>query len=82
MIADVISNKKLNPIVYELFIRGSKLNISIVFITQSCFQVPRDVRVNCKIRKIVFNRLSDIEFKDFINIFKKCTKKPYPFLGN
>ena len=46
MIADMISNNKLNPIVTELFIRGGKLNISIVFITQSYFKVPKDVRLN------------------------------------
>ena len=46
MIADMINNKKLNPIVTELFIRGRKLNISIVFITQSYFRVPKDVRLN------------------------------------
>ena len=46
MIADKINNKKLNPVVTELFIRGRKLNISIVFITQSCFKVPKDVRLN------------------------------------
>ena len=44
MIADMINNNKLNPIVTELFIRGRKLNISIVFITQSYFKVPKDVR--------------------------------------
>ena len=46
MIADMINNKKLNRIVTELFIRGRKLNISIVFITQSYFKVPKDVRLN------------------------------------
>ena len=46
MIADMINNNKLNPIVTELFIRGRKLNISIVFITQSYFKVPKDVRLN------------------------------------
>ena len=45
MIADMINNNKLNPIVTELFIRGGKLNISIVFITQSYFKVPKDVRL-------------------------------------
>ena len=43
MIPDMINNNKLNPIVTELFIRGRKLNISIVFITQSYFEVPKDV---------------------------------------
>ena len=46
MIDDMINNRKLNPVVTELFIRGTKLNISIVFITQSYFKVPKDVRLN------------------------------------
>ena len=46
MIADMIQNKKLNSIVTELFIRGRKLNISLVFITQSYFKVPKDVKLN------------------------------------
>ena len=46
MIVDMTNNKKLNPIVTELFIRGRKLNISIIFITQSYFKVPKDVRLN------------------------------------
>ena len=46
MIADMINNKKLNPVVTELFIRGRKLNISIIFITQSYFKVPKEVRLN------------------------------------
>ena len=94
MIADMINNNKLNPIVTELFIRGRKLNISIVFITQSYFKVPKDVRLNSthffimKIpnkrerRQIALNHSSDIDFKDFMNIYKKCTKEPYTFLVN
>ena len=46
MIADMIDNKKLNSIVTELFIRGRKLNISLIFITQSYFKVPKDIRNN------------------------------------
>ena len=46
MIADMINNKKLTSIVTELFIRGRKLNISLIFITQSYFKVPKDVRLN------------------------------------
>ena len=46
MIADIINDKKLNPIVTELFITGRKLNTSVVFITQSYFKVPKDVRLN------------------------------------
>ena len=46
MIANMINNKKLNSLVTKLFIRGTKLNISFVFITQSYFKVPKDVRLN------------------------------------
>ena len=46
MIANVVNNKKLNPVVTGLFIRGRKLNVSIVFITQSYFKVPKEVRLN------------------------------------
>ena len=59
MIADMINNKKLNPVVTELFIRRRKLNIYIVFITQSYFKVPKDVRLNsthCLIMKIPHKR--------------------------
>ena len=90
----MIINKKLNPIITELFIRGTKLNISIVFITQSYFKVPRDVRLNSvhffimripnkrELQQIALNHSSDIDFKDFMKIYKKCTKKPYSFLVN
>ena len=46
MIADILSNKNHNPIVTELFIRGRKLNISLVFITQFYFTVPQNIRLN------------------------------------
>ena len=94
MIADMINNKKLNPIVTELFIRGRKLNISIVFITQSYFKVPKDVRLNSTrffimkipnkrdLQQIVLNHSSDIDFEDFIKIFKKYTSELYSFLVN
>ena len=94
MIADMISNNKLNSIVTELFIRSRKLNISIVFITQSYFKVPKDVRLNSthffimkisnktELQKIALNRSSAIDFKDFMNIYKKYTKEPYTFLVN
>ena len=91
MIADMISNNKLNPIVTELFIRGRKLNISNVFITPSYFKVPKDVRLNSFIMKIpnkrelqqiALNHSSDTDFKDFMNIYKKRTAEPYSFLVN
>ena len=46
MIADILNNKKLNPIETELFIRGRKLKISLVFTTQCCFAVPKDIKLN------------------------------------
>ena len=46
MIADMLTNKKINPIVLELFIKGRKLNISLVFITQSYFAAPKHIRLN------------------------------------
>ena len=46
MIANILSNKNLNPIVTELFIRGRKVNISLVFTTQSYFDVPKIIRLN------------------------------------
>ena len=47
MVADTISNKKLNQIITEPFLRGRRLNIFTIFIIQSYFQVPKDVRLNC-----------------------------------
>ena len=46
MIASMLSNKKLNPVVTELFIRARKLNISLVFITQFYFALPKNIRLN------------------------------------
>ena len=48
MIADIINNENLNPVVTELFIRDRKINISIAFITQSYFKVPKEVRLNTR----------------------------------
>ena len=82
MIADMINNKNLNLIATELFIRGSKLNISLVFVTQSCSKVPKDVRLNSnhifimkisnvrELQQIALNHSSDINFKGFIKIYK------------
>ena len=94
MIADMINNNKLNPIVTKLFIRGRKLNIFIAFITQSYFKVSKDVRLNSthffimkipnkrELQQIALNHSSDIDFKDFTKIYKNYTKEPYSFLVN
>ena len=82
MIADMTNNKKLNSIVTELFTRGRKQNISLVFITQSYFKVSKDIRLNAtyffimkipnrrELHQIAINHSSDINTKDFINIYK------------
>ena len=72
MIAHMINNKKLNSIVTKLFNRGRKLNISLVFTTQSNFKLP----------KVALNHSSDISTKYFIKIHKECTAEPYSFLVN
>ena len=89
LIADMLSNKKLNPIVTELLIRGRKLNISVVFITQSYF--AKNIRLNSthylvieipnkgKLQHIAFYHSSDIDFKYLMNLYKKCTAKLYYF---
>ena len=90
----MINNKRLNPALTELFIRGRKLNISIVFITQSYFKVQKDVRLNSthffiikisnnrELQQIALNYSPDIDFEDFIKIYRKCTTEPYSFLVN
>ena len=94
MMAHMLSNKKLNPIVTELFIRGKKVTFSLVFITQSSFAVPENIRLNSahcfsmKIQKIrelsliIFNHSSDIDFKAFMNLYKKYTAKPFSFFSD
>ena len=92
MIHDMPSNKKLNPIVTEVFIRWRKLNISFVFITKSYFAIPKNIRLDSThyfvmktpnkrgLHQISFNYSSDIDFPDFMNLYKKFTAKSYSFL--
>ena len=93
-IADMINYRKPNSIVTELFIRGRKLNVCLVFITQLYFKVSKDVRLNSthfffmkipnerELQQISLNHLSDINSKDFIKIYKKFTSEPYSFIAN
>ena len=92
IIAGMVSNKKRNPIVIELLIRGRKLSIFLVFITQSYSFVQKNITLNSRhyfimnipnkqeLQQITFNRSSGIDFKDFMNLYKKCSAKPYSFL--
>ena len=92
MIADIMTNKKFQSIIKELFIRCRKLDISFVFITQSYFSVPKDVRLNSthylimkinnrkELQKIAINHSADIDYKYFMKIYRECTKDRYNFL--
>ena len=87
IIADMMTNKKFQAIIKELFIRCRKLNISLVFITQSYFSVPKDVRLNSthylimktnnkkELQNIAINHSADIDYKDFMKIYRECTKR-------
>ena len=92
MITDNMSNKKFQAVAKELFIRCRKLNISLVFITQSSFFVPKDVGLNSthylimkinnknELQNIARTHSVDIDYKDFMKIYRKFTKEPYSFL--
>ena len=92
MIVDIMTNKKFQAIIKELFIRCRKLNISFVVITQSYFSVPKDVRLNSthylimkinnkrELQNIAINHSADIDYQDFIKIYRECTKEPYNVL--
>ena len=89
MIADM-TNKKFQAITNEFFIRCRKLNISLVFITQSYFSVPKDVRLNHylimkinnkrALQDIAINQSADIDCQGFLKIYREYTKEPYNFL--
>ena len=88
MIVDMLSNKKLNPIATELFIRGKKK----LYYTQFYFTVPKNIKLNSihyfvlkipnkrELQQIAFNHSSDVDFQGFMNLCKKCTAKTYSFL--
>ena len=88
----MLADKKLNPVLTELLIRGRKLNISLVFITQSYFAFPKSIRLTSthyfimkipnkwELQQNESNHSSDIDFKSFMNLRKKRTAKPYSFL--
>ena len=94
MIANIISNKKHNQTVTEIFIRERKVNISTVFISKSYFTVPKDVRListhffiikipnKLELQQIAFDHSSDIAFNDFMNIYKNYIAKLHAFLLN
>ena len=92
MIVDIMTNKQFQAIIKELFIRCKKINISLAFITQSYFSVPKGVRLNStrnliikinnrkELLNIAINHSADIDYNDCVRIYRECTRKPYPFL--
>ena len=96
MIADIMNNQKFQAIIKELFIRCRNLIISLVLIFQSYFSVPKDVRLNSThyliikinntrelqliIAVIAVNHSADIDYKDFMKIYRESTKEPNSLL--
>ena len=91
MIVDIINNKKFQVIIKEQFIRCREMNISLVFITQSYFGVPKEARLNSThyqimkinnrkdLQQIAIDHSADIDYKDFLKIYKNCSKESYSF---
>ena len=92
MIADIMRSENFKAIVKELFIRCRKLNVSIVFITQSYFRTPKDATLNTthyilmkigskrELKYIAEEKLGYLDYKDFLKIYNYCTKEPYSFM--
>ena len=92
IIADIMTNKNFKAIFKDLFIRCRKFNISLVFITQSYFCLRKDDRLNSthylimkinsrrELQNIAINHSADIDYKDFMKIYRECTKEPFNFL--
>ena len=92
MIADIMNIRRFQAIIKELFIRCRKLNISLVFITQSYFSVPKDIRLDSthylimkinnrkQLQNIENDHSAKIDYKHFMKIYRECTKEPFDFL--
>ena len=92
MISHVIKDKKAQHVLQDLFTRPRKLNISLVFISQSYFSVTKTMRLNCthhlifkvynrkELQEIAIDHSADIDYKIFLKIYRNCTKEPYSFL--
>ena len=92
MVPDIMTNKKFRAIFKELFIRCRKLDISLVFITQPYLRVPKDMTLNSthylimkihnrrELEQIATDHSADINYKDFLKIYRNCTRELYYFL--
>ena len=89
MTPDVMTNKKFQTIIKKLIIRCRKLNISVVFITQSYFSVSKNVRLNSthylimkinnsrELLNVGDNHSTNIDYQDFRKMYRKCTREPF-----
>ena len=87
-----MKSERFKAIVKEHFIRCRKLNISIVFMTQSYFRTPKDARLNSthyilikignkkELKSIAEENSGHLDFKDFLKTYNSCTKEPYSFM--
>ena len=92
MIADIEYNKKFRKMIKELFYRGRKMNISIVFITQCYFRALKDAILNSthdilmklgnkkELRSIAEEISGNVDYKDFLKMYNYCTNEPYSFM--
>ena len=92
MIADIEYNKNFKRIIKELFYRARKINVSIVFITQSYFRALKDARLNSthyismkignkkELKRIAEETSSNLDYKDFLKMYNYCTEEPYSFM--
>ena len=92
MIADIEYNKNFKRIIKELFYRARKINVSVVFITQSHFRALKDARFNSthyilmkignkkELKRIAEEKSGHLDYKDFLKIYNCCTRKPYSFM--
>ena len=92
MIADIEYNKNFKQIIKELFYRARKINVSIVFITQTYFRALKDARLNStyyilmkignkkKLKRIAEEKSGHLDYKHILKIYNRCTRKPYYFM--
>ena len=92
MISDIEYNKDFKRIIKELFYRARKINVSIVFITQSYFRALKDARLNSthyilmkisnkrELERIAGEKSGHLDYKDFLKIYNYCTREPYSFM--
>ena len=92
MVADIEYNKNFKRIIKELFYRARKINVSIVFITQSYFRALKDARLNStryilikignekELKRIAEEKSGHLDYKDFLKLYNYCTKEPYSFI--